>query len=280
MTYDRRKSDRPIVPKKLPNKDAAVAATSAEEVEGRGRTKENPRQQNRLRAQHRQGLQHALDRVRAVAARDKQMQFTTLWHHVYNTDRLREAYFSLKRQAAPGTDGVTWQRYGESLEEKLPDLSDRLQRGAYRAKPVKRVYIPKADGRQRPLGIASLEDKLVQRATTEVLSAVYETDFLGFSYGFRPKRNQHMALDALAVGIQTRKVNWVFDADIRGFFDAIDHEWMMKFMEHRIMDKRVRRHIKKWLNAGVLENGVKTQAEEGTPQGASLTPPTMLQNSP
>ena len=272
MMNERRKSDRPILPKKPPNKDDAAARSSAEEAEGRGRTKENPRRQNRSRAQIRQDLHNALDRVRTAAARDKEMQFTTLWHHVYSTPRLRESYLSLKRRAAPGTDGLTWQRYGEALEENLHDLAGRLKRGAYRAKPVKRVYIPKADGRRRPLGIASLEDKIVQRATTEVLNAVYETDFLGFSYGFRPGRSQHMALDALAVGIQTRKVGWVLDADIRGFFDTIDHGWLMRFVEHRIMDKRVRRHIKKWLNAGVLEDGVKTQNEAGSPQGASISP--------
>jgi len=196
----------------------------------------------------------------------------TLWHHVYDTERLRESFLGLGRKAAPGVDGVTWLGYRENLEENIQDLSARLKRGAYRAKPVKRVYIPKADGRQRPIGIASLEDKIVQRATADVLNAVYETDFLGFSYGFRPGRNQHMALDALAVGIQRRKVSWVLDADIRGFFDAIDRKWLMRFVEHRIMDKRVRRQLEKWLNAGVLEDGRTMQSEGGTPQGASLSP--------
>ncbi|MFQ5927784.1 MAG: group II intron reverse transcriptase/maturase [Terriglobia bacterium] len=200
------------------------------------------------------------------------MQFTTLWHHGYNVDRLREAYLSLKRKAAPGVDRVTWKGYGQNLEQNLQDLSDRLKRGAYRAKPVKRSYIPKEDGRQRPLGVTVLEDKIVQRATAEVLNAVYEIDFLGFSYGFRPGRSQHMALDALAVGIQRRKVNWVLDADIRGFYDAIDHDWLMRFVEHRVRDRRVRRHIKKWLNAGVLEDGTWRQMEEGVPQGSSIGP--------
>ena len=217
-------------------------------------------------------LQSPLQRIRRAACQDKGLQFTALWHHVYNIDRLREAYFSLKQKAAPGVDGETWEHYGEELEQNLKDLSERLKRGAYHAKPVRRVYIPKPDGRQRPLGVPTLEDKLVQRATTEVLSAIYETDFKGFSYGFRPGRSPHLALDALYMGIHTKKVSWVLDADIRGFFDAIDHGWMMKFIEHRIADQRVVRHIKKWMNAGVLEDGVRTWAEQGTPQGGSVSP--------
>jgi group II intron reverse transcriptase/maturase len=196
----------------------------------------------------------------------------TLWHHVYRVDRLREAYLGLKRNAAPGVDKVTWGAYGEHLEENLLDLADRLNRGAYRAKPVRRAYIAKPDGRQRPLGVMALEDKIVQRSTVQVLQAVYEVDFLSFSYGFRPGRSQHMALDALALGLQTKKISWVLDADVRGFFDAIHHEWLMKFVEHRIADRRVLRHIKKWLNAGVLEDGTWRQLEEGTPQGASISP--------
>jgi group II intron reverse transcriptase/maturase len=167
---------------------------------------------------------------------------------------------------------MTWRQYGRNLEANLQDLSSRLRRGAYRAKPVERAYIAKADGRQRPLGVPVLEDKIVQRATVEVLNAVYETDFLGFSYGFRPRRSQHDALDALSVGIRWRKVSWVLDADIRGFFDAIDHGWLVKFIEHRIADRRVVRHVKKWLNAGVLEEGKRTRVEEGTPQGGSISP--------
>lgn len=200
------------------------------------------------------------------------MQFTTLWHHVYDVNRLRQAYLALKRDAAAGMDGETWRHYGEDLERHLEDLSARLRRGAYRAKPVKRVYIPKADGRQRPIGIPVLEDKIVQRAATEVLSAVYETDFRGFSYGFRPGRSAHDALDALSVGMTRRKVNWVLDADIRGFFDAIDHGWLMQFVEHRIADQHVLRHVKKWLNAGVLEDGQRVRVEAGTPQGGSISP--------
>jgi len=204
------------------------------------------------------------------------MQFATLWHHVYNVDLLRRSYFSLKRNAAPGVDDETWRRYGKNLDENLRDLAGRLKRGAYRAKPVKRAYIPKPDGRQRPLGVTVLEDKIVQRTTVEVLNAIYETDFLGFSYGFRPGRSPHDALNALYAGIMTKKVGWVLDADIRGYFDAIDHQWLMKFIEHRIADKRVLRHIKKWLNAGVLEEGAVARSEEGVPQGGSISP--MLAN--
>jgi group II intron reverse transcriptase/maturase len=191
---------------------------------------------------------------------------------VYDVERLRSAYFSLKKEAAPGIDGATWHTYGARLEENLQDLSGRLRRGAYRAKPVKRVFIPKADGRERPIGIPTLEDKLVQRAAAEVLGAVLEMDFKGFSYGFRPNRNAHQALDALTVGITRKKVNWVLDADIRGFFDTLDHDWLVKFIEHRIQDARVIRHVKKWLHAGAMEDGSWTNPEEGTPQGGSISP--------
>jgi len=241
-------------------------------MEGRGLAKGNPSQQNAPRAQHRDGARSALERVREVAERDKTVRFTTLLHHVYDVEHLRAAYYALKRGAAPGVDGETWGHYGEALEENLADLSGRLKRGAYRAKPVKRTYIPKADGRQRPLGIPTLEDKLVQRATADVLNAIYEADFLGFSYGFRPGRQAHDALDALYTGLLTRKVNWVLDADIRGFFDAIDPGWLVKFVEHRIADRRVVRLIQKWLNAGVLEDGTRTWSEKGTPQGGSISP--------
>lgn len=217
-------------------------------------------------------LQSALERIRQAATKSRRQRFTALWHHVYQIARLREEYFHLKRYAAPGVDNQTWQEYGENLEDNLRTLSDRLQRGAYRAKPVKRVYIPKGDGRDRPIGIPVLEDKIVQRATVSVLQAVYEEDFKGFTYGFRPRRGAHQGLDALAIGITERKVNWILDADIRGFFDTIDHEWLVKFVEHRIADRRVIRHIKKWLNAGVLENGKRTQVERGSPQGGSISP--------
>ena len=218
------------------------------------------------------GLPNAMERVRQAARRDKRLRFTTLWHHVYNIDHLRKAYFSLKRDAAPGVDGETWRHYGRNLEGNLQGLADRLTRGAYRAKPVKRACVPKPDGRQRPLGVTTLEDKIVQRTMVEVLNAIYEADFVGFSYGFRPGRSPHDALNALYAGIMTKKVSWVLDADIRGYFDAIDHLWLMKFIEHRIADKRVLRHIKKWLNAGVLEDGAMARSEEGVPQGGSVSP--------
>jgi len=217
-------------------------------------------------------LQNARERIRQAASDNKGLRLTSLWHHVYEVECLREAYFGLRRAVAPGMDGETWRHYGENLEANLQDLSDRLARGAYRAKPVLRVYIPKGDGRKRPIGIPVLEDKIVQRAVVDVLNCIYETDFVGFSYGFRPGRGAHDALDALTVGIKTRKVSWVLDADIRGFFDAIDHECLIKFIEHRIADKRVVRHIKKWLNAGVLVDGERIRVEEGTPQGGSISP--------
>jgi group II intron reverse transcriptase/maturase len=209
--------------------------------------------------------------VREVARRDKEARFTALLHHV-SLGRLRAAYWAIRPQAAPGVDGVTWADYGQELEVNLQDLHVRVQAGRYRAKPSRRVYIPKADGRQRPLGIASLEDKIVQRAVVEVLNAVYEVDFRGFSYGFRPGRSPHHALDALAVGISRKKVNWVLDADIRDFFGQLDHVWLMKFLEHRIADKRVLRLVGKWLAAGVIEDGNWSQAMEGAPQGASASP--------
>jgi group II intron reverse transcriptase/maturase len=206
-----------------------------------------------------------------VAQKDRSARFISLLHHV-DVDRLRAAYWALKPSAAPGVDGVTWADYGRDLEENLRDLHSRVHRGSYRARPSRRAYIPKPDGRQRPLGIAALEDKLLQRAVVEVLNAVYEADFLGFSYGFRPGRRPHDALDALAVGIEKRKVNWILDADIRGFYDAIDHGWMLKFLEHRIADKRMLRLIRKWLKAGVIERGEWSETVEGTPQGASASP--------
>ncbi len=217
-------------------------------------------------------LQSARERIRQAASRDKGLRLTSLWHHVYAVENLHEAYFGLRRAVAPGVDGETWRHYGENLEANLQDLSDRLARGAYRAKPVLRVHIPKGDGRQRPIGIPVLEDKIVQRAVVDILNCIYETDFVGFSYGFRPGRGAHDALDALTVGIRTRNVSWVLDADICGFFDAIDHECLIKFIEHRIADKRVVRHIKKWLNAGVLVDGKRVHMEEGTPQGGSISP--------
>jgi len=269
MMNERGQSDRSVVPGKPPNKAEGLAA---EAVEGRGRAKGNSGEGDALRTPGRAGALSALDRVREAAERDRKQRFTALLHHVYDVEHLRTAYHGLKREAAAGVDGETWQHYGEALESNLRDLSGRLARGAYRAKPVRRVFIPKADGRLRPLGVPVLEDKLVQRAVVGVLNAIYEVDFLGFSYGFRPGRNPHQALDALAVGITTKKVNWVLDADIRGFFDTLDHGWLVKFVEHRVADQRVVRLIQKWLNAGVLEEGQRTRSEVGTVQGGSISP--------
>jgi len=269
MMNEHRKSDSSIVPEKLPNE---VSQEAVEAMEGRGLTKGNLLEQTALRTQGRGGVPSALEWVREAAQRGKGERFTALFHHVYDVNRLREAYYGLKRQAVPGVDGETWQHYGQNLEGNLKDLSERLKRGAYRAKPAQRAYVPKADGKERPIGIPTLEDKIVQRATVEVLNAIYEKDFLGFSYGFRPRRNPHLALDALAVGIMRRKVSWVLDADIRSFFDTLSHEWLVKFIEHRIADRRVVRLIQKWLNAGVLEEGKRIRKEEGTVQGGSVSP--------
>jgi group II intron reverse transcriptase/maturase len=269
MTNGLGKSDSPVVPEKSPNKAGQLAA---EGMEGRGLAKGNLPQQNASRIQSRNDAPSALERVRQAAGKDEKLRFTALLHHIYNLETLRTAYFSLKKEAAPGVDGETWRHYGEQLEVNLQDLSERLKRGAYRAKPVRRVFIPKADGRQRPLGVPALEDKIVQRAAVEVLNAIYETDFLGFSYGFRPGRSQHQALDALYTGLLTKKVNWVLDLDIKGFFDGLSHEWLVKFVEHRVADRRVVRLIQKWLRAGVLEDGKRIRTEEGTPQGGSASP--------
>ena len=268
---EREKSDSPILPRKLPNKGCG-ALQRAEGVEGRGLAEGNSLQQTRFRTQGRADLQSALGRVRQAARKDRKFKFTALWHHIYHVERFREAYFEVNRTATPGVDGQTWQQYGKNLDANLQDLSDRLRRGAYRAKPVERVFIPKPDGRQRPIGVTALEDKVVQRAVVEVVGAIYETEFKGFSYGFRPGRSAHDALDALAVGIKWKKVNWVLDADIRGFFDTIDHERLVKFIEHRIADRRVIRHIRKWLKAGAMEQGKHLPTDEGIPQGASLSP--------
>jgi group II intron reverse transcriptase/maturase len=206
-----------------------------------------------------------------LARTDRDVRFTALLHHI-TVDRLREAYRAIRPDAAPGADGVTWREYGVELEDNLQGLHDRVMRGAYRASPTRRVFIPKPDGRLRPLGVAALEDKILQRAVVEVLNAIYEQDFLGFSYGFRPGRSPHDALDAFAVGIERKRVRWVLDADIRDFFGTLDHEWLLKFLEHRIADRRVLRLIQKWLRAGVIENGIRVKTEEGTAQGASASP--------
>ncbi len=261
-------SDSAIVAVKRTNE----AGRPAEEfVEPRAGAQENAEQDGTPRTPSRQGASHGLDRVRQTARLKKEERFTALLHHI-DADQLREAYFALKREAAPGVDGVTWEDYGHDLEVRLEDLHGRIHRGAYRAQPSRRRYIPKPDGRQRPLGIAALEDKIVQRALVEVLNAVYEEDFLGFSYGFRPGRGQHDALDARWVGIDSTRVNWVLDADIAGFFDAVEHAWLIRFVEHRIGDRRVIRLIRKWLKAGVMEDGQVTPTGTGTPQGAVISP--------
>jgi RNA-directed DNA polymerase len=265
---DHGKSDRPVLPAKPSNKAARAAA---EMVEGRGLPEGNTASKPRPGHSAGQGASSALDRVRRAAQKDKEARFTALLHHV-DLDRLRTAYRALSPRAAAGVDGVTWQSYGQELEGNLGDLHARLHRGAYRARPSRRAYIPKADGRLRPLGIAALEDKIVQRAVVEVLNTVYEVDFLGFSYGFRPGCGQHDALDALAAGILKRNVNWVIDADIRDCFTGLDQSWLVRFLEHRIADRRVLRLIQKWLRAGVVEDGSWTASDEGAPQGASVSP--------
>ncbi len=244
---------------------------SAEAVEGSALTKENRAQSNAGRTQSRETVSSGLGRVRQAAQGGKDKQFTALLHHL-TVDLLRESYYALQRAAAAGVDGVRWEEYEAGLEQRLEELHSRVHRGAYRAQPSRRVYIPKADGRQRPLGITALEDKIVQQAVVAILKQIYEVDFRGFSYGFRPGRNPHQALDALSVGLTRKKVNWVLDADIRGFFDNIDHEWMVKFLQHRIADTRVLRLIEKWLRAGVSEDGQWLETKAGTPQGAVISP--------
>jgi RNA-directed DNA polymerase len=266
--HERGQSDSPIVLARSPNNAARAVAEAAE---GSGLAKGNADSKTRPGCKAGVSVPSALDRVRRVAQQDREARFVSLLHHV-DVDRLRAAYWALKPKAAPGVDGVTWWDYGQDLEGNLRDLHARVHAGGYRARPSRRAYIPKPDGRQRPLGIAALEDKLLQRAVVEVLNAIYEADFVGFSYGFRPGRRPHDALDALAVGIEKRKVNWILDADIRGFYDSIDHEWMLKFLEHRIADRRVLRLIRKWLKAGVIEHGEWSETMEGTPQGASASP--------
>jgi len=251
----------------------ALASTdsAAELVEPRAGTKGNADKQSTCRAQNRESVSQALDRIRQAARLKKKERFTTLHHHV-NVDLLRLSFYALKREAAAGVDGLTWHNYEVGLERNLEDLHARVQRGAYRALPSRRRYIPKPDGRQRPLAIAALEDKIVQRATAALLNAIYEEDFLGFSYGFRPKRSQHDALDALVVGITSKKVNYILDADIKGFFDAVSQTWLARFMEHRIADPRIIRLIQKWLKAGILEDGVVTVSDTGTGQGSVISP--------
>src|ERR1700739_141094 len=245
--------------------------TAAELVERRAGTKGNVGQQSTLRAQDRAGVSQALDRIRQAARHNKKERFTALLRHV-NPETLRLAFDALNKAAAPGVDGLTWSDYEVDLERRLEALHDRVHRGAYRPQPSRRVYIPKADGRQRPLAVAAVEDKIVQGAVAMVLNAIYEADFLGFSYGFRPGRGQHDALDALVVGIDSRKVNWILDADIRSFFDMVDQKWMIRFVEHRIGDSRIIHLIQKWMKAGVLEDGEFKASERGTGQGSVISP--------
>jgi len=261
-------SDSPIVPTKPANKAGRPAA---EPVEGRGGTEGNAELQSTVRTQSRAAVSQAQVRIREAVNRNRGEQLTALLHHI-TVDVLRAAFFALKKRAAPGIDAVTWDMYEERREENLRDLHVRVHAGAYRALPSRRTYIPKADGRQRPLGIAAIEDKIVQAAVVIILTPIYEAEFLGFSYGFRPGRSQHDALDALAYGIKGRNVRWVLDADIRSFFDTISHDWLVRFLEHRIADRRIIRLIQKWLKAGVLDRGSHVETEEGTPQGAVISP--------
>jgi RNA-directed DNA polymerase len=268
MMHGRGKSDSVIVAMKPANKAEPSAAESGEPRAG---TKGNASQQSTRRTQSRENVSQALDRIRQVARQRKKERFTALFHHI-SVDLLRTAFFALKRDAAAGVDGLKWQDYEADLERNLEDLHARVQRGAYRALPSRRQYIQKPDGRQRPLAIAALEDKIVQRATAAVLNGIYEEDFLGFSYGFRPKRGQHDALDALVVGITSKKVNYILDADIQGFFDAVSQTWLVRFLEHRIADPRIIHLIQKWLKAGILEDGVVTVSDTGTGQGSVISP--------
>ena len=268
MMHGREKSDSAIVAGKPTNK---AVSTAAEPVERRAGAKGNASQQSTDRAQNRATVSQALERIRKVAKERKKERFIALLHHV-SIDLLDEAFYELKENAAAGVDGLTWRDYEQDLERNLEDLHARVHRGAYRALPSRRVYIPKPDGRQRPLAVAALEDKIVQRATAAVLNAIYEEDFLGFSYGFRPGRGAHDALDALVVAVQSRKVNFILDADIQSFFDTVSQHWLIRFLEHRIGDKRIIRLIQKWLKAGVLERGVVSVSAKGTGQGAVISP--------
>jgi RNA-directed DNA polymerase len=268
MMHGRGKSDPVVVAVKPANK---AERSAAEPVEPRAGTKGNASQQSTCRAQNRESVTQALERIRQAARQRKKETFTSLTNHI-STDLLRMAFLALKKDAAPGVDGLTWRTYEADLDRNLTDLHSRVHRGAYRALPSRRQYIPKADGRQRPIAIAALEDKIVQRAAVAVLNCIYEEDFLGFSYGFRPKRGQHDALDALFVGISSKKVNYILDTDIRSFFDSVSQSWVVRFLEHRIADSRIIRLIQKWLKAGVLEDGVVSVSDMGTGQGSVISP--------
>ncbi|MGC1450740.1 MAG: group II intron reverse transcriptase/maturase [Candidatus Sulfotelmatobacter sp.] len=268
MMHGRGKSDEAIVALKRANQAAQAVR---EPVERRAEAKGNAGQTSTRQTQSRESVTQGLERIRQVAKAKEKERFTALFHHL-SLEHLGMAFFELEEKAAAGVDGLTWHSYAAELEGNLEDLHGRLHRGAYRPLPSRRVYIPKPDGRQRPLAIAALEDKIVQRATAAVLNAIYEEDFLGFSYGFRPRRSAHDAMDALVVGIESRKVNFILDADIRSFFDTVDQEWLIRFVEHRVGDQRIIRLIRKWLKAGVLEDGVVTVSERGTGQGAVISP--------
>src|SRR5258707_12952333 len=267
MMHGRGESDSAIVAGKPTNK---AERSAAEPVEPRAEAEGNASQQSTGRAQSRGTVSQALARIRQAARQRKKEKFTALLHHI-SIDQLDEAFFELKEDAAAGVDGLSWADYEQNLERNLEDLHARIHRGAYRALPSRRVYIAKPDGRQRPLAIAALEDKIVQRATVEVLNAIYEEEFLGFSYGFRPGRSTHDALDALVVGISSKKVSWILDADIRSFFDTVNQEWLIRFVEHRIGDPRIVRLIQKWLKVGILENGVVSSSDRGTGQGSVIS---------
>ena len=267
-TYVSEESDSGTVPMNHSNKNRQLLA---ETEEGRPLIKENTRQLITHSTQSEARVSHGLEGVRKAARERKEIKFTALLHHL-TVDMLRDSFYALKRKAAPGVDGVTWQEYEVGLEDRLPDLHSRVHRGAYRAQPSRRVYLPKPDGRQRPLGVAALEDKIVQAATVTILNQIYEEDFRGFSYGFRPGRSQHQALDALYVGITRKKVNWVLDCDILGFFDNLSHDWLLKFVQHRVADRRMLHLIQKWLKAGVVEEGQQKNTEMGTPQGSVVSP--------
>src|SRR5215510_10820005 len=277
MMNGHEKSDPAIVAMKPTNKAEPSAERSAgepyaaESVEQRAGTKGNAGQQSTRRTQSRVSVSQALERIRKVARERKKERFTALLHHI-NIDLLEEAFFELKANAAPGVDRLTWKDYEADLECNLEDLHGRVQGGAYRALPSRRVYIPKPDGRQRPLAVAALEDKIVQRAVAAMLNAIYEEDFLGFSYGFRPGRGAHDAMDALCVGIHSKKVSYILDADIRSFFDEISWEWLVRFLEHRIGDRLIIRLTQKWLKAGILVDGVVSVSDKGTGQGSVISP--------
>ncbi|MDR6434242.1 group II intron reverse transcriptase/maturase [Brucella pseudogrignonensis] len=268
MMHDHEESDFAIVAMKLANKTGLPVAEQGERRVG---TERNADQHNTRRAQDRESVSHELDRIRQAARQRRNEKFTALFHHI-NPEMMRTAFYALRRNAAPGVDGQTWRTYEADLDQRIVELHDRVQRGAYRAQPSRRMHIPKPDGKQRPIAIAALEDKIVQRATAMVLNQIYEEEFLGFSYGFRPERGQHDALDAVFVGIDTRKVSYILDADIASFFDRVNQDWLIRFVEHRIGDKRIIRLIRKWLSVGVLENGVVQTSEQGTGQGSVISP--------